>query len=124
MLRLRKIVSLMVMMGAAASAHAGNPVAGKAVFAQCGACHSVVPGKVVVGPSLAGVVGRKSGQAAGFAYSPAMAKVGRVWTPKVLDTFLNAPMQSVPGTRMAFAGVRNAQQRADLIAYLGTLPAK
>ena len=71
-----------------------------------------------MGPSLKGIVGRKSGSFPGFNYSPAMKGKNVTWNPATLDTYLTAPMKFVPGTRMAFAGLPNAQDRADVIAYL------
>ncbi|MBC2667153.1 c-type cytochrome [Novosphingobium flavum] len=93
---------------------------GKTAFATCAACHGTKAGEKKVGPTLAGVVGRKSGSLPGFAYSPALAKAGKVWSPAQLDAFLAAPMKVVPGTRMVIA-VPDAKRRADLIAYLATL---
>lgn len=100
---------------------AGNPAKGKAVFARCAMCHTTKPGVNAVGPSLARVMGRKAGTEKGYAYSAAMKKYAKVWNPASLDHYLTAPMKAVPGTKMAFAGVPDAGQRADLIAYLGTL---
>lgn len=97
---------------------AGNPAKGKAVFARCAMCHTTQPGVNRVGPSLAGVVGRKAGTAKGYAFSPAMKKYAKVWNAATLGAYLAAPTRTVPGTKMAFAGVPNPAERADLIAYL------
>lgn len=105
-------------LAAAPAMAAGDPVKGKTVFARCSVCHTTAPGKNLMGPSLAGVVGRKSATMAGFTYSAAMQKYGKSWDAATLDAFLTAPMKSVPGTRMVFAGIPKAQDRADLIAYL------
>ena len=94
---------------------------GKAAFAQCAMCHGTKPGEKKMGPTLAGVVGRKAGSLPGYAASPALTKWGKTWSTKELDAYLTAPMKTVPGTRMAFGGVVNPQRRADLIAYLKTL---
>jgi cytochrome c len=102
----------------AAGPAAGNPANGKTVFARCAACHDLNTGAVRMGPSLKGVMGRKAGTAANFGYSGAMKNKGVVWAPDTLDAFLAAPMKYVSGTRMAFAGISNAQERADVIAYL------
>src|SRR5947209_6215243 len=92
--------------------------AGQEIFEQrCAACHSVEPDDNEVGPSLAGVVGRKAGSAAGFGYSPALKVWGKVWTPAQLDQYLAGPQKLVPGTRMAMA-VSAADQRQAIIAYL------
>jgi cytochrome c2 len=69
---------------------------------------------------LAGVVGRKAASAAGFHYTQALSKSGRVWTPAALDVFLTAPSKDVPGTNMPVA-TASAKDRADLIAYLATV---
>jgi cytochrome c len=66
-------------------------------------------------------MGRKAGSVPGFSYSSAMKKSGIVWTPARLDTYLAAPQQVVPGNSMPFAGIANASQRADVVAYLATL---
>ena len=71
-----------------------------------------------VGPSLHGVFGRKAGELADFRYSPAMKRSGITWTPQTLDTFIADPQKAVPGNRMPFAGMPDAADRADLIAYL------
>ena len=103
-----------------AAAQAQDASAGKAVFAQCIACHSV-DGKNGVGPTLKGVVGRTAGTATGFQYSSAMTKSGTTWDAKSLDGFIANPQQAVPGNVMPFPGLRDAKQRADLLAFLQTL---
>jgi cytochrome c len=95
---------------------------GETAFQVCGACHSVDPGQERFGPNLAGVVGRKAGSEAGYAYSPAMAAAGFAWTPKRLDAFLVQPGAVVPGTKMAFAGVSDPASRKAIIDYLANLP--
>ncbi len=98
----------------------GDVAAGEAVFAQCGACHVVTPGENRVGPSLAGIVGHEAGAVEGYSYSPANANSGIVWTPEKLFQYLENPQRVVPGTKMAFAGLSDPQDRADVIAYLET----
>jgi cytochrome c len=106
----------------AAPAAAADAEAGARVFrTQCGACHVVEAGKNRVGPSMAGIVGRKSGTVEGFRYSAANKGADITWTPEVLEKYLTNPKAVVPGTTMAYVGLRNATQRADLIAYLETL---
>ena len=98
----------------------GDAAAGERAFMQCRTCHVTDPGVNRMGPSLAGIIGRKAGTVDGFNYSPAMAESEITWTPEKLYEFLENPRRLVPGNRMAFAGVRNDQERADLIAYLKT----
>ena len=98
----------------------GNAVAGAKVFNQCKTCHVVTKGVNRVGPSLHGVVGRKSGTVPAYKYSAANLKSGAVWTEAVLFKYLEAPMKFMPGTKMAFAGLKKPQDRADVIAYLKT----
>mgnify|MGYP003653428823 FL=1 len=101
-----------------ALAQAGDAVKGKVVFARCALCHDVKPGPKKMGPALNGLFGRTSGTIAGFTYSPAMQKAKIRWDAKTLDAFLAKPSAVVPGNRMAFAGVPQAADRANLIAYL------
>ena len=90
-------------------------------FAQCAACHAVQAGQNGIGPSLAGVFGRKAASAPGFDYSPALKASGQVWDEASLDKWLANPMGTVPGTRMTYAGQGDAAKRQELIAYLKTL---
>lgn len=97
---------------------AGDAAAGEKTFHQCQVCHSIEPGQNKVGPSLAGVVGRKSGTAPNFNYSEAMKNANIVWTPENLDKYLTDPKALVPGNKMAFAGLKNEQDRKNVIAFL------
>jgi len=103
---------------------AGNAEHGKKIYRKCKACHSHGPNaKNKVGPEQNGLIGRKAGIAKGYRYSKAMktaAAGGLVWTEEDLDKFLTKPRKFLKGTKMAFAGIRKAQDRADLIAYLKT----
>lgn len=103
---------------AAAQVAEGNAAEGEKVFNQCKACHSVQAGQNRVGPSLAGVVGRKAGSVEGFNYSPAMKNSGMTWTTENLDKYLTDPKAAVPGNKMAFAGLKKPEDRANVIAYL------
>ena len=103
-------------------ASAADAEAGARVFrTQCGACHVVEAGKNRVGPSMFGIVGRVSGTVEGFRYSAANKDAHLTWTPEVLDKYLVNPRETIPGTTMAYVGLKNPTQRADLIAYLETL---
>ena len=98
----------------------GDAAKGEKVFAQCKACHVAEAGKNRVGPSLWAIVGRKSGSVEGFNYSKANKESGVTWSEDVLFTYLEAPQKFMPGTRMAFGGLKQPQDRADVIAYLKT----
>lgn len=113
------VAAVAALAGAAqAAGTAGDPVKGKTVFARCAACHDLNTGAVRMGPSLKGIIGRKSGSVANFGYSAGMKGKGVVWKEDTLDAFLTSPMKYVPGTRMAFPGIANAKDRADVIAYV------
>jgi len=105
----------------ATPAVAQDAKAGEKGFAQCRACHSVVKGQNRIGPSLAGVAGRRIASAPGFNYSAALKKRTGAWTDANLNAWLTRPAAWAPGTRMAFAGIPDAKRRADMIAYLKTL---
>lgn len=94
---------------------------GKQLFEGCAACHRVQAASGADGPSLLGVVGRKSATLDDFRYSKAMAKAELTWDETQLDAYLAAPQSVVPGTRMAFSGLPETADRADVIAYLKTL---
>ena len=110
------------MLFAGSSAHAaGDAVAGKAAFEnQCAACHTTVVGKNGFGPSLAGVVGRKSGTLAGYAYTPAMTHASLTWDATTLNQFLTNSTAKVPGTSMPVE-IADETTRANVIAYLAAL---
>ena len=96
---------------------AGDPRAGESVYSRCLACHSL--GYHRTGPRHCGLFGRRAGSAAGYEeYSPAMKRSGLIWNESTLDRFLADPLKTVPGTTMTYAGVQDAKERADLIAYL------
>jgi cytochrome c len=91
---------------------------GETVFLQCQTCHVREEGVNRIGPSLAGIVGREAGSVEGFDYTPANANSGITWTPEKMFQYLENPQRVVPGTKMAFGGLPNGQDRADVIAYL------
>jgi cytochrome c len=95
----------------------------KFVHTVCAACHSFNPGgKPIVGPNLYGIVGDPHDHEAGFDYSSALEKFkGQPWTYEALNHWLDDPQTYAPGTRMTYTGIKNNQQRADVIAYLRTL---
>jgi cytochrome c len=98
----------------------GDPVRGQAAFAPCRACHVTQAGVNRVGPSLHGIIGRRAGTVPGFNYSAANKNSGVTWTPQVMFTYLENPRQFMPGTKMAYAGLKDPQKRADVIAWLAT----
>ena len=96
----------------------GDPANGAKVFRQCQACHVLEPGQNRVGPTLHGIIGRTAGTVEGFKYSDANKNSGKVWTEEVMFTYLADPRASIPGTIMAFAGLKKEQDRLDVIAYI------
>lgn len=101
---------------------AASPEAGEAVYRRCAACHTVeAGGPNRVGPNLWEVVGADKAAHPGFAYSNALSEMEGTWTYEALNAFLHSPRGYVPGTNMAFAGIRSVSDRADLIAYLRLL---
>ncbi len=114
------IVALSVATLSAPAMAAGDAAKGAIVFNQCKTCHVVDKGVNRVGPSLYGVVGRKAGTVAGYTYSKANKESGLIWTAAQLDPYLAAPQKVVKGTKMAFAGLKKPEDRANVIAFLAT----
>jgi cytochrome c len=97
----------------------GNSTRGQRVFNACAACHSLQPDQNMTGPSLAGLWNRKAGSVMSFSrYSPALKSANIVWNDKTLDDWITDPQDLVPGNQMTFPGVKDARQRADLLAFL------
>jgi cytochrome c len=93
-----------------------------AAFAPCATCHVIQPGKKsTIGPNLFGVSQRSSGALAEFSYSPAMKSAGIEWNPKNLEAFIASPREQVPGTKMAFPGVKDAAKLKEIVDYLLSL---
>ena len=95
--------------------------AGKEDFKKCALCHTAEAGKNKIGPSLFGVVGRKSASVDNYSYSDAMKKFDHTWDPETLDKYLADPRAVVPNTKMIFPGIKDEKERQDVIAYLETL---
>ncbi len=116
------MLGTVVLVGAAlvaTAASAAGPEAGEKAFKKhCAACHTVDAGKNRVGPSLHGIFGRKAGQVQGFKYSDANAKSGATFDDAYLDKYLTDPKGTMPGNKMVFNGVKNEQERKDLIEFL------
>ena len=113
------LVSVGVFAAGTAWAAEGDPAAGKRMFNQCAACHSLVKDKNGLGPSLHSVIGRKSATAPGFKnYSPAMQKAEVVWTEDNIGKYLADPKAFIPGNRMIYVGMKKEEDRANLIAFL------
>jgi nitrite reductase (NO-forming) len=96
----------------------GDVAHGRQVFKKCQACHSTQPGKNMLGPSLAGIVGSKAGEVANYSFSPAMKQSGITWTAEKLDAYLLDPQKVVPGNKMPFPGLKTNDDRTDVIAFL------
>ncbi len=105
-----------------ATAAEGDPARGRAIYDRCIACHALDRDRV--GPRHCGLFGRRAGTVPNFQYSEAMRRSGIVWSDETLDRFLADPLKTVPGTTMGYAGIKKADERRDLIAWLqqaGTL---
>ena len=115
------IVLTSILLGSPAAPAAGNATAGKSVFAShCAVCHSITPGENKTGPSLAGIVGSKSGAVLGFNFSTALKNAGLTWDAANLDKFLANPPGFVHGTMM-FVNLPGETDRQNVIAYPDTL---
>ncbi|HXQ66117.1 MAG TPA: cytochrome c family protein [Alphaproteobacteria bacterium] len=98
---------------------AGDVAAGEKVYnTQCKACHSLDQGKNGIGPSLSGIVGRKSGTAAGFKFSDAMTKAGITWDEASLAKYLKSPKDVVPGNKMLAGALKSDDDIQNVIAFL------
>ncbi len=107
------------LMFAAGSASAEDVAAGEKSFAKCRACHQVgETAKNGVGPALNGLFGRVAGSVEGYNYSPANKNSGITWTEETFANYIRDPRAAMPGNKMAFAGIKNDKEIADLTAYL------
>ena len=99
--------------------NAGDLDHGRRVFARCRSCHTITQGgSNMTGPNLYGVFGRRAGTHEGYNYSKAVKEAGFVWDAEKLDQWLAGPRTFLPGNKMSFAGIPDAEDRRDLIAYL------
>ena len=110
------VVASMIMSASAGAQDASN---GEDVFKKCRACHQVgESAKNTVGPQLNGIIGRKAGTADGFKYSDANLASGVVWDKSTFLKYIKDPRAAMPGNKMAFAGLQDEADAADLLAYL------
>ena len=107
--------------GFAAMVASADIAAGKQTFRQCSACHAVDPGRNMVGPSMHGVVGREIASVEGFRYSDALSGLEGDWTLEELSAWLENPRDYAPGNRMGYPGLKDEQDRANVIAYMDSL---
>jgi cytochrome c len=113
------VLSLVVLSGLAIAPTAKAQDAGEGIFKRyCAVCHTVEAGKNKIGPSLAGIMGRKAGTAPGYSYTDANKNSGVTWDEQNLDTYLTDPKKFIPGTKMLFVGLKSADDRKAIIAYL------
>jgi cytochrome c len=112
------VTALVVLLGASAAPVRADEEGEKAFKKNCSACHTVEASKNKIGPSLAGIIGRKAGTVPGFAYSEANKNSGVEWDAAKLDEYLTDPKKFMPGNKMVFAGVKKAEERKAIIAYL------
>jgi cytochrome c len=113
------IVLAMAAASSAAPAQQADAQRGQRVFGPCAACHSLEPDRNMTGPSLSGLWSRKAGSLTSFRrYSPALKSSNVVWDDRTLDAWIADPQHVVPGNTMTFPGVKDVQQRADLLAFL------
>lgn len=118
---MRFIALVLPIMALAGPVHAQDAEAGKQVFTQCMACHNVEDDRNKVGPTLMGVMGRTAGTVEGYRYSTAMVEAGEnglVWDEESMSEFLKNPREVVPGTKMAFPGLKDDEAVANVIAYI------
>ena len=114
----------LILIAAASSASAQDVAAGKSSFAKCMACHAIGEGaKNKVGPELNGLNGRKAGTVAGYSYSEANKGSGLTWDEATFKEYIKDPKAKVPGTKMAFAGIKREQEVNDLWAYIAQFDA-
>ena len=100
----------------------GDYERGRVVFFRCQSCHSLELGRNGFGPSLRGVIGRKSGSLDRFSYSQAMSKSNLLWTPDLLNIYLENPQNLVPDNRMSFPGINKVEDRFAVIKYMCEFP--
>lgn len=111
-------LACLLLTGGGAAQAQGDPEQGAKVFNKCKACHAVEEAKNKVGPHLVGIFGREAGSVEDFRYSDAMKSSGIVWEDATIAAYVKEPKTYIPGNRMAFVGLREEEDIADLLAYL------
>ena len=115
----KTVLALALLAGLPVAAQAQDAEAGKAVFNVCKACHAIGEGaKNQVGPVLNGLIGRKSGSIADFAYSDAMKNSNLTWDETTFAEYIANPKGKIPGNKMLFAGLKDEQKIKDVTAFL------
>jgi len=117
--RVATIAMSLMALSAPSSAQTGDATRGERMYRACVACHSLEPNRDMTGPSLAEIWNRRSGSLPSFPrYSPALKSAGIIWTDDTLDEWIKDPQHFIPGNTMTFPGIKDARQRADLLAFL------
>src|SRR5499433_4215025 len=112
-------IALLLLTAGRAMAEPGDATRGERMDRACVACHSPEPNRHMTGPSLAQIWNRRSGSLPSFPrYSPALKSAGIIWTDDTLDEWIKDPQHFIPGNTMTFPGMKDARQRADLLAFL------
>ena len=113
------VIAVVILAASTGTTRAQDLAAGEQSFRKCAPCHDIGEGaKVKLGPPLNGLEGRKAGTYEGFNYSEVNKNSGITWSDETFTKYIHAPMQEMPGTRMAFVGIKNDKDVADLWAYL------
>ncbi len=116
---MRRSLTVFCLLGMMSTAVAQDAANGEKIFGQCRACHQVgETAKNSIGPVLNGLFGRKSGSVEGYNYTPANRDSGIVWDEASFSEYINDPRARIPGTKMAYAGIKDEVRIKDLIAYL------
>ncbi|MEH2509765.1 cytochrome c [Nitrobacteraceae bacterium AZCC 1564] len=116
---IRSLFAALSLVATAGVAHAQDVAAGEKSFAKCRACHQIgETAKNAVGPNLNGLIGRHSGSVEGYNYSEANKKSGITWDDATFAEYIKDPKAKIPGTKMAFAGIKNEREIKDLTAFL------
>ena len=112
-------IAMLLLTAGRTMAETGNAARGERIYRACVACHSLEPNRNMTGPTLAELWNRKSGSLASFPrYSSVLKSAGIIWNDDTLDEWIKDPQHFIPGNTMTFPGIRDARQRADLLAFL------